>query len=313
MKSPLDTSLDDPEAFVLRRLSLRHLRVLAALADGGSISAAAERLHVTQPAVSKALAELERDLGFTLFARRGRNVQLLAVGDRLVTLARRIDQELQRGGADVAAMVRGAQGHLVIGATNAVLSRLLPTAVAAFKLEQPLVTISVRSNALKEMWESLRQGQLDVVVARLPDDERPRDLRAHVLGPAREVVVMSLNHPLAARRQVDWELLAAQSWIWPLPGTRTRLLQDRFFHRLGLPLPSNVVETGDTALMLALLRRLPLVALLPEDSALAAAQAGLAKMLPLQAAIGLPQVAAWHLPQPAGPALKRFLQLLAAA
>ncbi|TXD87357.1 LysR family transcriptional regulator [Mitsuaria sp. TWR114] len=77
-------------------MSLRHARVLLALRDTGNISAAADLLHVTQPAVSKTLAELEQGLGQTLFVRRGRNMQPTPLGRRLLVLAGKLDADLQR-------------------------------------------------------------------------------------------------------------------------------------------------------------------------------------------------------------------------
>ena len=111
------TSPEAAEQFVSRRLSLRHARVLLALEDTGNVSQAADMLHVSQPAVSKALAELEQGLGQTLFLRRGRNMQPTPVGRRLLVLARKLEGDLQRAAGDVAAMVRGASGEVRIGAT----------------------------------------------------------------------------------------------------------------------------------------------------------------------------------------------------
>ena len=88
------TSPEAAEHFVMRRMSLRHARVLLALRDTGNISAAADLLHVTQPAVSKTLAELEQGLGQTLFVRRGRNMQPTPLGRRLLVLAVKLDADL---------------------------------------------------------------------------------------------------------------------------------------------------------------------------------------------------------------------------
>lgn len=306
----------DAANFVRSRLSLRHLRMLAALAETGSLSSAAEKLHVTQPAVSKTLAEVEIGLGQTLFARRGRNAGITEAGKQLLALARRLDAVLDRGGSEFAALARGSAGQLLIGATNAALPRLLPNAIAAMKAEQPTLMLSVRTHALGAMLDELRHGRLDLVLARMPEHEPPHDLSAHLLGPARQLVVMSLKHPLARARQLDWELLARQAWVWPLPGTHTRHLQERFWQERALPWPGNRIETGDISLVLTLLQRLPLLALMPEDSARAAARAGLAKILPLEVPIGLSDLVAWSLPrstQASPPSLERLLHHLSAA
>jgi DNA-binding transcriptional LysR family regulator len=312
MSHPAPSELD-PETFVLRRLSLRQLRMLVALDKEGSLSAAAERLHITQPAVSKTLAELERGLGQTLFARRGRNVHSTAVGQRLVALAHRLEEDLQRGATDIAALQREGAQKLAVGATNAALSQLLPRAISAFKAELPEAALSVRTHALSEMLEDLRKHKLDIVVARMPENARPQGLRAHGLGPARQVVAMSTVHPLLRSRQLTWEVLAQQAWVWPLLGTHTRTLQDRLWQRLALAPPRNRVEVGDMGLVAALFKHMPLLALMPHDSAQAAALAGFAKILPLEAPLGLTDLVAWHLPTATHAVAKRFLHHLKAA
>ncbi|MDT9000093.1 LysR substrate-binding domain-containing protein [Paucibacter sp. APW11] len=292
-------------------MSLRHLRVLLALSEAGSLSAAADVLHVTQPAVSKTLAEIEQGLGQTLFARRGRSLRATALGRRLVLLARKLEAGLARGGEDVASMVRGASGELLIGSTNVALAQVLPDAMAAMKAEYPCVTLSVRTHALSELFAELRSGRLDMVIARVPPDELPTDLESLCLIEQPEVLVISAQHPLAkVRGRVSWETLSEQAWIWHLPHTRSRALQDRRWQQMGLPLPRNVIETGDLILTLNLLRRMPCVTIMPMHVARVAAQFGVAVILPLEASLGLADLTLWHLREPQGELVERFKQLL---
>lgn len=311
--APRDTSPEQAEDFVMRRMSLRHLRVLLALTDGGSISAAAEALHVTQPAISKTLAELEQGLGQTLFARRGRRIRATALGDRLITLGRKLEADLRRSGEDVASLVRGTSGELLIGATNAALTDLLPDAMAAMKVEFPGAALSVRTHALTTMFDDLRTGRLDLVIARVEPQEAPADLEGQRLQTQHEVVAISAGHPLARSRRISWEALSDQAWIWPLPGTRMRVLQDRLWQGRGLPLPSNVIQTDDLMLMLSMMRRVPLVAFLPLQVARTAARDGLVKILPLDAELSLAEQSVWHLREPQSELVERFKQLLADA
>ncbi|MCH7342484.1 LysR substrate-binding domain-containing protein [Pelomonas sp. CA6] len=310
MNAPPAVSPEQAEAFVARRLSLRHLRVLLAVADGGSVSAAAELLHVTQPAVSKALAELEQELGQTLFARRGRSFRATAVGERLLLLARKLEADLRRGSEDIASMVRGASGALLIGATNAVLAEVLPNALVAMKADYPQVTLSVRTHALRDLFAELRAGRLDMVIARTPEPEEPTDLEGHSLGEIPEVVIMSLNHPLAKARRVSWEQLRDQTWIWQLPGTRSRALLDRMWQNIGLPPPTQLIELGDVMLAMELMRRMPLVNIVPLHVARLATRRGIAKILPLPVDIRLSSLMVWHLPEPQGEAVQHFKMLL---
>lgn len=307
------SSAADPqlaEAFITRRLSLRHLRLILALNEGKSISAAADLLHVTQPAVSKSLSELELGLGQTLFVRRGRGFQATALGERLIALARKLESDLRRGSEDVASIVRGTRGELQIGATNAALPQLLPDAMALMKQERPLVTISVRTHALSDLIDELRQGRRDLVLARVPPIEMPPDIEGQVLLRQHEVVVISCIHPLAQQRQLAWDQLHQLAWVGQLPGTRMRGLMDRMWQELELAPPSNLIETGDIMLVLSMMKRLPLLAMMPQHVARLAAQQGIVKILALEAKVGLADLALWHLREPQSELVERFKALL---
>jgi len=291
-------------------MSLRHARVLLALNDTGNISAAADQLHVTQPAVSKTLAELEQGLGQTLFLRRGRNMQPTPLGRRLLVLARKLDADLQRAAGDVATMVRGASGEVRIGATNASLARLLPVAITAMKQENPGVTISVRTHALRSLFAELQSGTLDLVVARAMPQDEPLGLARVSLRPQPEVLTMSTQHPLARTPRLSWETLSQQRWIWQLPGTRTRMLMDRLWQEMGLAPPADLIESGDAMLALGLMREMPLVAVMPHDMAMTAAKRGVVVILPHAVDLGLGPMSVWHLPDTQIEAVDRFRQLL---
>ncbi|MDM4768137.1 LysR substrate-binding domain-containing protein [Pelomonas sp. SE-A7] len=303
-------SPDEVENFIRRRLSLRHLRMLLALNATGTISAAAESLHVTQPAVSKALAEIEGGVGQALFARRGRSLRPTAMGQRLVDLALKLDADLRRGAGDLGSMARGASGELLVGSTNAALAKILPEAIVAMKAEHPSVTISVRTHALSSLFAELREGRLDLVIARVPPQELPADLESSRLIEQTQVLTISSIHPLAKAGPVGWETLTRQAWIWELPGTRSRALQDRMWQGLGLPLPTNVIETGDLMLALSLMKRMPLLMVMPQHVARVAAQTGVLNILPLAMDSGLSDLTAWHLREPQGELVLRFKQLL---
>ncbi len=300
------------EAFVMRRMSLRQLRVLKALADAGSLSGAADLLHVTQPAISKTLSEVERALGQTLIARRGRNIRLTPVARRLVELVERMDAMLRRGGEEVASLVRGTSGELLIGATNAALTDALSDALARMKAEHPLLAISVRTHALTTMFEDLRAGRLDLVIAREVGDA-PTDLESVLLLPTREVVAISAMHPLAAQRRISWETLNDQAWIWPLPGTRSRARRDAFWQKLGLPLPTNVIQTDDLMLTMGMLRRSPLVTIMPLHTAQVAARDGIVRILSLDVDLGLGNLCIWQLRDVNSPPVQHFKNALQAA
>lgn len=298
------------ELFIKQRLSLRQLRLLQALHQSNSLSAAADALHVTQPAVSKALSEMEDGVGQTLFERRGREMHATALGRRLLALADHMDVELCRASEDAGSIVRGTTGEMVIGASTAALAQLLPDALTAMKREYPLLTIRVYTHSLPVMLEGLREGRIDLLVAQLIPDIVPNGLESKLLAPQREVLTISSHHPLAQRPEVTWEELSTQAWIGQLPGTRMYLLQERMWQRLRLAPPTNVIATDDTLLALELMKREPLVALLPEQIARLAVSYGQVKILPLVAEFGMIELCVWHSRQPQRDVVKRFKALL---
>ncbi|WP_416759278.1 LysR family transcriptional regulator [Roseateles sp. So40a] len=313
MTPPAAPSQESAEHFVLRRMSLRHARVLLALHDTGTLSAAAERLHVTQPAVSKTLAELEQGLGQTLFLRQGRHLLPTALGRRMLALARKLDADVQRAAGDVATLVRGASGEVRVGATNAALARLLPRAITAMKRENPGVTLSVRTHALRSLFAELHAGTLDLVVARAMPQDEPLGLARVALVPQPEVLTMSAHHPLAGTPNLGWEALSRQRWIWHLPGTRTRLRMDRFWQDMGLAPPADLIESGDAMLALSLMRDMPLVAVMAHDMAMVAARRGVVVILPHPVDLGFGPMGIWHLPDAQVEAVERFKHWLVEA
>lgn len=307
---PASPSPEQAETFISRNVSLRHLRVVLALAEAKTLSAAADLLHVSQPAVSKTLSELERGLGQTLFVRRDRGLRATVLGERFIRLGQKLEADLRRGGEDMAAMLRGSSGELLVGATNAALVELLPRAAAAFKAAHPKATVMVRTHALTDLFNELRQGRLDLVIATTPPEHRPPDLQSLPLLQQGEVLTISCQHPLSKQRILSWENLSDQAWVWPLPGTRTRARQDQFWQDMNQPLPTNVIHTGDVMLTLSLMRYQPLLAIMDEHTALRAAKTGVLRILPHRIQRGLGALTAWHLREPQGELVERFKSVL---
>lgn len=307
---PIHPPLPSSGLLLSRQVNLRQLRALAAVVETGSTSQAAERLHVTQSAVSKTVTELERLLGQTLVERHQRSFCATPVGHRLVELAARIEFELDRCAHDIDALCGGAAGELRIGATNAALAHLLPQAMAELKAEQPGAVLQIHTDAVPQMIERLRGGGLDLLVARLQADEMPPDLVGQALMSQREVVVISAHHPLAHQKQWRWEQLQDQAWIIPFQGTQSRTLLDRAWRRRGLTPPVNQIATGDLGLSFSLLRRAPMVAYMASQQAQLAAWLGIAKILPLQTDLGLPDLAVWWRRDRLSPLAQQFKALL---
>lgn len=303
---------DRAQRFVQERLTLRQARVLLALHKGGSLSKAADLLHITQPAVSKALTEVERGLGETLYVRRGRNIGTTPLGRRLVDLAQQLETSLRRAADDAGVLARGAAGQVRVGASNAAMARLVPDAIVALKREWPGVMVAVRAESVPAMLQALGRGELDLVVARFVPEAPRVATRMLAIGPQREVVTISRRNPLSRNTRVGWDTLARQPWLWPGPGTRTRDLLNAWWRELQLPWPEDLIETGDLMLKMSLLQRLPLVTLLAADLAQAAAREGIVTLAPFELPGDLGDMTLCTAAAPVPPAVERFCALLKA-
>ncbi len=214
-------------------LHLQHLAYLREVARAGGVTRAAERLHVTQPALSQALAELERRLGAPLFERAGRGRRLTLAGEAVLAFA---EQTLT--GAEALARVlevygRGAGGVLHVGMIDAAGIYLLPKVIRDYRAAQPEVDLRVTVDTSGALLGRLRAFELDLAV--VVDAAAEPDLAAVEI--AREPLYWYA--PAAAREQPQ----EAQWALYP-EGSRTRRLIDEGFTRAGLR-PTVTLESGN--------------------------------------------------------------------
>ncbi len=146
-------------------LTLRAAKLFLTAADAGTLTAAAERLCISQPAATKALAQLELGLGGALFQRQGRRLALTALGAALLPRARTLVQQADDLEAEARRWRTGEAGALRVGVGPSVEYRLLPDAVAGFYREGRRVRLTVTSGPAGELVDALRSGRLDLVAA----------------------------------------------------------------------------------------------------------------------------------------------------
>lgn len=192
-------------------MNLRQCEVFRAIMETGTVTAAATRLHVTQPAVSKMLAQLEHDLGFPVFLRQNR--RLIPTQD-----AQALYQEVRRAFIGLDYLTRFAgdlrdlrQGHLVVAASHATATFYLPGAVAAFLHRHPDLSVSLHSMDSPAIAQAVATGRVDLGVAQfeVPGPELRRERLCSV--PA--VCVMPPEHPLTRVRVVRATDLHGQDFI----------------------------------------------------------------------------------------------------
>lgn len=252
------------------------LRALLALAEAGSFVGAAAAVGLSQPALHRAVRDLEQVTGFALVERRGRGVAFTRAGRRLARGVRLARAEIGAGLAEIAPDERGST--LLVGAMPLCRARLLPDAVTRLLAEAPRARIDVAEGSWRELIEPLRDGALDLLIGALRDP-CPPDLAQQPLFVDRLVVVGRAGHPLAAQAAPDLDALAAFPWI---VGPRASPLRDHW-ERLfagGTP-PAAPVECGSVMTVRGILQRSDCLTLLsPEQVRMEIASGSLAAIGP---------------------------------
>jgi DNA-binding transcriptional LysR family regulator len=194
-------------------LTERQLEYVVAIAETGTFTAAAERCHVAQSALSHQISSLERHLRARLFERSGRSVRLTAAGQSLLPVARRVLGEMAGIRDELRSMDPVVRGPLRIGvAQTAVRVLNLPQILVDYDKECPEVEVSVASGTGFELIGGMRSAEFDIALAALDGPVLPPEVRFIPFGHLEPLVaVMSGDHPLAGRKCVQLRELAAIS------------------------------------------------------------------------------------------------------
>jgi DNA-binding transcriptional LysR family regulator len=214
-------------------MNLNHLAIFHAVAQTGSMTLGAERLDISQPAVSKQVQELERVLGVHLFDRIGRRVHLSQAGEILADYARRLfalAHEAEEALAEVRAVGRG---RLVIGASTSIGSYLLPGVLAEFSRRHPQIELLVEIENTEQVHRRLAWNELDVGLTEGFVEQE--ELDAEVFQRDELVVIASPDHPLARTAPVSLKAIQQEPFIMREPGSGTRAVEERALARLKLP------------------------------------------------------------------------------
>lgn len=198
-------------------VSTRQLEVFSAIASAGSVRAAADRLGLTQPAASMALAELERLIGMPLFDRRQRRLHLNAQGHALLPRAIEIVERLREFGAGGA-----PQEALAVGASNTIGNYLVGELLGGFVAAHPAVKVSLRVANTAEILAGVLAFNLDVGCIEGPLDDPDIERIAWREDELR--ICVRADHPLARRRRIRVEDLVGLRWILRESGSATRAL-----------------------------------------------------------------------------------------
>ncbi|MFB4315069.1 LysR substrate-binding domain-containing protein [Actinomadura sp. 21ATH] len=244
------------------RLKLRHLVLVDALSERGSVVGAAAALHVTQPVVTRGLHDLEAILGVTLYERGPRGITPTDFGTAFTEHARAVLAQLTQAARHVKELADATRGEVVVGTHLAGSNLLLPRAIARLKADRPLLNVIVREATPEALMVELTAGRVDLIVGRLSSPSTEDTVRRSLYQESIRLIV-GVHHPLAGRDGIGLEELRGYPWI--LPGVETTLRRELegFFVRNGADLPENRVEATSYLTVRQLLMETDMIGALP--------------------------------------------------
>ncbi len=227
-------------------MDIATLKAFVAVAETGSFSLAAERLFLTQPAVSKRIATLESELDARLFDRIGRTVALTEGGSALLPRAQNILLELEDSVRAISNLSGEVRGTLRFATSHHIGLHRLPTTLKRFTRAYPSVRLDIRFMDSETACAAVEHGDLELGIVTLPPSP-PSNLTTEVIWQDPLRIVVSHSHPLAVKPSCPLKELAQHPAVLPARNTYTRQIAEQAFSRLGLTLEvslsTNYLET----------------------------------------------------------------------
>ena len=227
-------------------LDTHSLQVFISVADTGSFTGAGEQLFLTQPAISKRIAQLEEQLGARLFDRIGRQIHLTEAGQALLPRARAVLREMEDISRSITNLSGRVAGKLRIGTSHHIGLHRLPPILRQFSRQYPEVQLDIHFIDSEEAWEGVLHGDLELGVVTLPPQPDPR-VQQTLIWDDPLVFMAAPEHPLAKQKRVTLEMLTRYSAILPSPVTFTRRIVEELFRQqsltLDISMSTNYLET----------------------------------------------------------------------
>ena len=281
--------MTDIDRVMRSNLKLKHLQLVVALDEFRHLGRAAEFLSLTQPAVSKSLAEIEKMFGLELFTRSTRGTKPTAYGGQVVRFARSVLVDFDRTCDDIAAVASGGAGRIRVGAMVVATPGLLVETVGRLKASSPQTTVFIEEGDLTRLLPRLRTGELDFIVGRLEPGYSSPDLETEALYTEPMQVVVAADNPLAAIAQPTWRDLAARPWVVPPAWASSRVKLNQMFYKHKLQPPADIVETSSFLVTMTFMRK-GRVCFVAGEVAHYLQRAGIGYALPMDVPIELPPV-----------------------
>jgi len=266
-----------------RRIRLRDLHVVMAVAEEGSMTRASAKLAISHPVVSKTISDLEQVLGVSLFDRTPRGVELTPFGQALLKCGVNVFDEMRRGLKQIEFLADPTAGRLAVGGPEIVLSGILPQISEKFLQRFPDVQLNViHADTAVMQFGALRDRKVELMIGRLLRRPVEDDLVIEPLLEEPFVAVAGTDSQWARRRRLGLTDLAAESWVLPPYDRAPGALIAQIFQETGIKPPEPSVATLSIQLTIRLIASGRFVGLLPGSVARLSAKGVGLKILPVR-------------------------------
>jgi DNA-binding transcriptional LysR family regulator len=248
----------DSETLLRSGLSLRHMRMIAALDDHGRVSAAAQVMNISQPAASRMISEMEAVLEVKLCERLPRGITLTPYGKALARRARSILLEMREADREISELKAGKGGSVFLGAVTAPAIELAVPAIREIRRLYPRIEITMQVETSNVLARELIATRHDFIIARIPDDLNPRLFESRVIGVEKACLIVRRGHPLSngpplgTGKAVRLEDTAAYDWVFQSGGSPLRQAMESNFLNRNIALPDRILNTSSLLLTLVM-------------------------------------------------------------
>jgi DNA-binding transcriptional LysR family regulator len=244
----------DWEDRIGRRIRLRDLHILMAVAQAGSMAKAAEHLAISQPVVSKVIADLEHVLGVRVLDRDRHGAEPTVYGRALLSRGLAAFDELRQGVKDIDFLRDPTAGELRIGGPDSMVGGLIPAIISELSRQYPRLTfqVSIVPTGMQQ-YRALREREVELFFSRIPRSLTEGDLDVEFLFDEFQLVAASPQNRWLRRRQIELSELIDEPWVLPQPDSLPGALVSELFHSAGLDVPKAAVVCGSLHMNDALL------------------------------------------------------------
>jgi DNA-binding transcriptional LysR family regulator len=242
-------------------MKLNQLRDVVAIAERGSLRAAARHLSLAQPALTRSVHELERELGVPLFERRARGMTLTPMGEAFVRRANAVLSEMRRARDEVEQLHGGTRGSVVAGLSIVPHLAMLPQALRPFRQRYPNVELHLIEGLYPTLEAGLKDGSVDLYIGPQPERPPPAELTQEKLFDNTRVILGRKGHPLQKARSLR-DLVDAE-WVTTSITHRAEEEMGELFARHGLPSPRLALQTQSALTLMVALAYSDVLAMVP--------------------------------------------------